>query len=261
VTDAAYHRTVAIGEHRGWLSVSPVADRNLLAVHLSIALTPVLPAILVRLRHLFDLDARPDVIAGHLALDLRLAASLARHPGLRVPGAFDPFELSMRAILGQQVSVPAASTLAGRFASRFGEAIKTPLACLNRLAPSAESLATARRSTLAGLGLPLARAECLRNLARAVVRRELDLEPGGDPSATVAKLKNLTGIGPWTAEYIAMRALRWPDAFPTGDLGLLKVTRLKSAKALETAAERWRPWRAYAAMHLWETLHESEQQK
>jgi AraC family transcriptional regulator of adaptative response / DNA-3-methyladenine glycosylase II len=261
VTDDAYHRTVGIGEHRGWLSVSPVADRNLLKVDLFTALTPMLPAILVRLRHLFDLDARPDIIAAHLALDPRLAASLAAHPGLRVPGAFDSFELSVRAILGQQVSVRAASRLAGRFASRIGEPIKTPLACLNRITPTAAALATTRRSTLASLGVPLARAECLRNLSRTIVSREFDLEPGGDPGESVAKFKSLIGIGPWTAAYIAMRALRWPDAFPAGDLGLLKAARLKSAKALEIAAERWRPWRAYAAMHLWETLHESEQQK
>lgn len=254
VTDVAYHRTVGIGDHRGWLSMSPVAGHNLLAVELSTALVPVLPAILVRLRQLFDLDARPDIIAGQLALDPRLAASLAKHPGLRVPGAFDSFELGMRAILGQQVSVRAASTLAGRFAERFGEAIKTPLACLNRIAPTAESIAASRRSTLAALGLPLARAECLRNLARAVVRREVDLKPGSDPGETVGRLRKLAGIGSWTAEYIAMRALRWPDAFPTGDLGLLKAARLNSAKGLETIAECWRPWRAYAAMHLWESL-------
>jgi len=98
------------------------------------------------------------------------------------------------------------------------------------------------------------RAECLRNLARAIVRREIDLESGGDPDATAAKLKSVAGIGPWTTEYILMRALRWPDAFPTGDLGLLKAAQLKSSRALETASERWRPWRAYAAMHLWENL-------
>jgi AraC family transcriptional regulator of adaptative response / DNA-3-methyladenine glycosylase II len=257
VTDDAYHRTVGIGEYRGRMSVSPVAGRNLLSVDLSTALTPVLPAILVRLRNLFDLDARPDIIAGHLALDPRLSTSAAQHAGLRVPGAFDSFELGMRAILGQQVSVRGASTLAGRFATRFGETIKTPLACLHRVTPTAESIATAHRSTIAGLGLPLARAECLRNLARAVVRREIDLDPGGDPATTAAKLKNLAGIGPWTAEYIAMRALRWPDAFPTGDLGLLKAARVKSATALEAASARWRPWRAYAAMHLWENLQSS----
>jgi AraC family transcriptional regulator of adaptative response / DNA-3-methyladenine glycosylase II len=173
-----------------------------------------------------------------------------------VPGAFDSFELGLRALLGQQVSVRGASTLAGRFAHRFGEVIETPLACLNRLTPTADSLAAARTTTLAGLGLPKARAESLRNLARAVVRREIDLEAGVDPPAVVAELVKLPGIGPWTAEYIAMRALRWPDAFPAGDLGLVKASRLKSARALEQAAEPWRPWRAYAAMHLWESLHE-----
>lgn len=254
VTGGAYHRTVAIGEHRGWLSVSSVAKRNLLAVDLSTALAPALPSLLVRLRNLFDLDARPDVIAGHLALDPMLAPWVQQQPGLRVPGAFDSFELGMRAILGQQVSVRGASTLAGRFAERFGEPIETPLPCLNRLTPVAESLAAARATTLAGLGLPAARAESLRNLARVVARREIDLEPGIDPTAIVDRLVELPGIGPWTAEYIAMRALRWPDAFPAGDLGLVKASRLKSAKALEKLAERWRPWRAYAAMYLWESL-------
>jgi AraC family transcriptional regulator, regulatory protein of adaptative response / DNA-3-methyladenine glycosylase II len=250
----AYQRTVGIGEHRGWLSVSPVANRNLLVVDLATTLAPALPSILVRLRNLFDLDARPDVIAGHLALDPLLAPSVEQHPGLRVPGAFDSFELGMRAILGQQVSVRGASTLASRFAQRFGEVIETPLACLNRITPAAETLAAARTVTLAGLGLPSARAESLRNLARTVARREIDLEPGVDAAAVVAQLVELPGIGPWTAEYIAMRALRWPNAFPAGDLGLKKASRLKSEKALEKAAERWRPWRAYAAMHLWETL-------
>ena len=254
VAGVAYQRTVGIGEHRGWLRVSPVANRNLLAVDLSTALAPALPSILVRLRNLFDLDARPDVIAGHLALDPLLATQVKNQPGLRLPGAFDSFELGMRALLGQQVTVRGASTLAGRFAQRFGEAIETPLACLNRIAPTAETLSAVRPSTLAGLGLPSARAESLRNLASVVARREINLEPGVDPTAIVARLVELPGIGPWTAEYIAMRALRWPDAFPAGDLGLLKASRLKSAKALEKAAERWRPWRAYAAMHLWESL-------
>ena len=257
VTDGKYHRTVGIGEHRGWLSVSPVAQRNLLSVDLATALAPALPSILARLRNLFDLDARPDVISRQLALDSLLAPSVKHQPGLRVPGAFDSFELGMRAILGQQVSVRGASTLAGRFAVRFGEAIETPLACLNRLTPTAESLSAVRSTTLAGLGLPMARAESLRNLARAVVRHEIDLEPGSEPIAIIGRLMDLPGIGPWTAEYIAMRALRWPDAFPSGDLGLLKAARLKTARALEKSAEPWRPWRAYAAMHLWESLKKS----
>src|SRR5262249_10353773 len=148
VTGGAYQRTVGVGEHCGWLTVSPIAGRNLLAVDLATALAPALPSILVRLRNLFDLDARPDVIAGHLALDPRLAPLVQRSPGLRVPGAFDAFELGMRAILGQQVSVRGASTLAGRFAERFGEAIETPLPCLNRVTPTAQSLADARSTTI-----------------------------------------------------------------------------------------------------------------
>jgi len=253
VSENTYHRTVSIGEYRGWLSIS-LADRNLLAVDLATALAPALSSILARLRNLFDLDARPDVIDGHLAVDSLLGPSVRRHPGLRVPGAFDPFELAMRALLGQQVSVRGASTLAGRLAARLGEAIETPLPCLNRLSPEIESIAAARIATLRGLGLPNARAECLRNLARAVSRRDVDLGPGVDPLAAVAELLELPGIGPWTAEYISMRALRWPDAFPANDLGLLKAAKMKSARSLAKIADNWRPWRAYAAMHLWEGL-------
>jgi AraC family transcriptional regulator of adaptative response / DNA-3-methyladenine glycosylase II len=254
VTGAAYHRTVGIGEHRGWLSVWHLADRHLLAVDLATTLAPALPSILVRLRNLFDLDARPDIIAAHLALEPMLAPSVKRYPGLRVPGAFDSFELGMRAVLGQQVSVQAASTLAGRFAERFGEAIETPLTCLTRISPTAKSVAAARSSELARLGLPGARAESLQNLARAVAHGQLELDSGIDTAAVIARLIELPGIGLWTAQYIAMRALRWPDAFPSSDLGLLKAARLKSAKALERTAQRWRPWRGYAAMHLWESL-------
>lgn len=254
VTNGTYHRTVGMGKLRGWLTVSPVAERNLLAVDLATSLAPALPAILVRLRNLFDLDVRPDVIGRHLALDSLLAPAVASRPGLRAPGAFDSFELAVRAVLGQQVTVRGATTLAGRFAERFGEAIETPLACLNRITPTAETLSAASSSALAGLGVPSARAECLRNLTLVVERGEIDLEPGVDPTAVVARLVELPGIGRWTAEYIAMRALRWPDAFPVGDLGLAKASGIKSAKALAAAAERWRPWRAYAAMHLWESL-------
>lgn len=257
VTDDSYQRTVAIGNHRGLLRVSPIAGRHLLSVELATTLAPALGPILSRLRNLFDLDARPDVIAEHLVSDRSLAHSVKRSPGLRVPGAFDGFELGLRAILGQQVSVRGASTLAGRLAERFGDPIETPLPCLNRVSPSAEVIADTRADSLAAVGLPKARAESLRALAGAVARGDVELTPGGDPTATAAALLELPGIGPWTAEYIAMRALRWPDAFPAGDLGLLKASRLASAKALSQASERWRPWRAYAAMHLWKSLADS----
>jgi AraC family transcriptional regulator of adaptative response / DNA-3-methyladenine glycosylase II len=261
VADNAYHRTVAVGPKRGWLSVTPIAGRNELAVDLAADLTPALPAILVRLRNLFDLDARPDVIAEHLAQDPRLRRLVKKHLGLRVPGAFDPFELALRAILGQQVSVRRASTLAGRLAEKFGEKFGEPFeasrdasrACLNRITPTPESLAAARTPTIAAIGLPTARAESLRTLARAVAEGQLDLEPSANALAVIDELQHLPGLGPWTAQYVAMRALRWPDAFPAGDLALLKAARTTSAKQLEKFAERWRPWRAYAAMHLWQS--------
>jgi len=254
VAAGAYHRTVAAGNHRGWLSVSPVAGRHLLAVDVAASLAPALPAVLVKLRNQFDLDARPDVIAAHLALDPLLAPGVAAHPGLRSPGAFDSFELGLRTILGQQISVRGATTLSGRFATRFGEEIETPLPGLTRLTPTAAAVAAASTDDVAALGLPRARADGVRALAGAVARREIDLDPGADPAAVVARLLALPGIGPWTAEYIAMRALHWPDAFPAGDLALVKASRLPTARALQLAAERWRPWRAYAAMHLWATL-------
>jgi AraC family transcriptional regulator of adaptative response / DNA-3-methyladenine glycosylase II len=234
--------------------VAPIAGRNLLAVELATSLAPALPSILSGLRNLFDLDARPDVIAGHLRGEAKLAQIVARTGGLRVPGALDGFELAVRAILGQQVSVKAASTLAGRLAARFGESIETPLACLNRLAPTAERLAHAPTAQLTELGITHRRAETIRALARAEVRRAIDLSPGPQPENVAAALVDLPGIGPWTAEYVAMRALRWPDAFPSGDLGLVRASGLKNARALHRAAETWRPWRAYAAMYLWESL-------
>ena len=224
VTGVAYQRTVGIGEHRGWLSVSPVADRNLLAVDLATALAPALPSILVRLRNLFDLDARPDVIAGHLALD-PLARDVGRSgdPGLRVPGAFDSFELGMRAILGQQVSVRGASTLAGRFAERFGEPIETPLACLNRVTPTAESLAAARTTRLpASACRVLARRACGTWRAPSHAARSIwnpaSTRPRSSPDSSSFPA---SGRGPRSTSRCAR--LRWPDAFPAGDLGLKKA--------------------------------------
>jgi AraC family transcriptional regulator of adaptative response / DNA-3-methyladenine glycosylase II len=254
VIGETYHRTVGIGPHRGWLSVSPIAGRHELSVQLATSLAPILPAILARLQNLFDLDARPDIIAGHLRTDRLLADLVTANPGLRVQGAFDSTELAVRAILGQQVSVRAASTLAGRVAERFGEPIETPIPGLNRITPTAATLAAATSNDLAAVGMPRVRAESVRTLARLIAGGELDLEPGADPAATVAQLVELPGIGPWTAEYIAMRALRWPDAFPAADLGLAKALQLSSTKAVQAASEAWRPWRAYAAMHLWQSL-------
>jgi AraC family transcriptional regulator, regulatory protein of adaptative response / DNA-3-methyladenine glycosylase II len=255
VADQAYLRTAAVGSHQGWIKVEPISGRNALAVELATALMPVLPEVLGRLKDLFDLSARPDVIASQLAADVRISSAVSRCPGLRVPGAFDGFEMSVRAILGQRVSVRAATTLAGRLAARFGEPIETPYPGLNRLSPAPARLAAAEEPELRALGIIATRVAAVRALAQAVNRREIDLKPGPDPEIITGALKKLPGIGEWTAQYIAMRALRWPDAFPAADLVLLKASGETSAHRLLAAAEAWRPWRAYAAMYLWESQH------
>ena len=180
---------------------------------LSASLAPVLRPTLARVRRLFDLQADPVTIAAHLG-PLAEAA-----PGLRVPGAFDGFEVAVRAILGQQVSVRAASTLAGRLAAALGEPIMTPLAVLTHLSPTPERVAAAGPEELVALGILAARARSIVSLARAVAAGEVSLEPGGDVEAIMARLRSVPGIGEWTAQYVALRALAWPDAFPHTDLG------------------------------------------
>jgi AraC family transcriptional regulator of adaptative response / DNA-3-methyladenine glycosylase II len=173
---------------------------------------------------------------------------------MRLIGAFDGFEMAFRAILGQQVSVAAATTIAGRVANRFGRAIETPYAELNLLTPEASSIAEANVEDLTALGITRARAETILTLAQAVAAGQISLEPGADVERTVKDLTALKGIGEWTAQYIAMRALSWPDAFPHGDLGLKKALGLTTSKEVLEAGEKWRPWRAYAVMHLWASL-------
>ncbi len=251
VVGPQYIRTVSLGATRGWVKVQPSDRHNALSVEISTSLAAVLPTLLPRLRCLFDLDARPDVIAAHLSADPRLARVASRLPGLRVPGSIDGFEMAVRAILGQRISVPGATTLAGRLALTLGEPVETPFPMLNRLSPSADRLAQADPDELASLGIAAPRARAIVELARAVVDRRIDLAPGADPDLTIERLRELPGIGDWTAHYIAMRALRWPDAFPAADLGLLKATGMKSARELARLAESWRPWRSYAATYLW----------
>jgi AraC family transcriptional regulator of adaptative response / DNA-3-methyladenine glycosylase II len=248
----AYCRTVELGSHRGWVSVRHAREQRALRVELADSLTPVLPAVLGRLRHLFDLSARPDIIAAHLAHDARLSRAVARRPGLRVPGSFDGFELAVRAILGQQITVKAATTLAGRFATVFGEPIETPHAGLARLSPRPERVAAASVDEIASLGIIQMRARSIIALARAMVDGELQLEAGVQPDDTITRLMALPGIGAWTAQYIAMRALRWPDAFPSADVAVRKALGGVSASQAEALSQPWRPWRSYAPLHLWQ---------
>jgi AraC family transcriptional regulator of adaptative response / DNA-3-methyladenine glycosylase II len=250
VTADTYARTVALGKHRGWIEVRNDAARRSLLLTLPHALTPVLPALLGRVRNLFDLAARPDVIEAALGESAQLRTSLKRHPGLRVPGAFDGFELAVRAILGQQVTVKAATTLAGRVADMAGESIVTPFPELTRLAPGTARVAELRERDHTGLGVLNTRARSIVALAREA-EAGLALEPGADPDATMRRLVELPGIGPWTANYVAMRALRWTDAFPKEDIVIRKQLGKVTPLEAERISQSWRPWRSYATMHLW----------
>ncbi len=251
VTGDVYARTVRMADHRGWVVVRHSPERRTLMVELPHALTPALPAVLGRLRNLFDLSARPDVIASHLSADPLLVGAVAAYPGLRVPGAFDGFELAVRAVLGQQISVKGATTLAGRFSAAFGEPIITPHEGLTSLSPTAERVAAAREDEITSLGVVGMRARCIIALATEVAAGRLVLEAGGDPERTMEQLVLLPGIGPWTAHYICMRALRWPDAFPKEDMVLRKVLGGVTASRAEELSQSWRPWRSYATLQLW----------
>jgi len=246
-----YLRAVRIGECAGWIAAAPIKGEAALRVEVASALLPVLTPLLARLRRLFDLDANPQAIAEHLSCDPRLSASLSRRPGLRVPGAFDGFELALRAVLGQQISVKAATTVFGRFARAYGEPVATPFVALTHTGPRAALIAEASLDEVAALGLPRTRAATVRGLARAVTTGAVRLEPGINPEQAVAALKELPGIGDWTAQYVAMRALRDPDAFPASDLGIYRSLGVSKPRDALAAAEGWRPWRAYAVLHLW----------
>jgi AraC family transcriptional regulator of adaptative response / DNA-3-methyladenine glycosylase II len=247
-----YRRTVAIGNAKGWIAVSKHSSANALNLELSPSLTPVIGAVIGRVKHLFDLGAAPDSVRTVLRQDDLLAATVRRLPGLRVAGAFDGFELSVRTVLGQQISVKGASTLAGRWAQAFGEPIATPYAELNRLSPSADRMAGIAAEDVAALGMVSARARCLVGLAEAVAMRKIALSYAANVDEQIESLMSLPGIGHWTANYIAMRALHWPDAFPTGDLVLMRAAK-SNRRQLEQRSEAWRPWRAYAAQYLWQS--------
>lgn len=252
VSDNRYLRTVALGKHRGWTGVEPSTHKHTLRVELSASLAPALLPLLARVKCLFDLAAEPQGIAAHLG---SLAAA---HPGLRVPGAFDGFEVSVRAILGQRISVKAATTLGSRFAAAFGEPYETPFEGLTHLTPTPERVANANPEEIASLGVTVGRANAIIALAKAVAGGDILLEPGGDVEATEAKLMELQGIGVWTTQYIAMRALSWPDAFLPTDLGVCKALGESNPKRALQLAEAWRPWRSYATMHLWKSLEKTE---
>jgi AraC family transcriptional regulator, regulatory protein of adaptative response / DNA-3-methyladenine glycosylase II len=243
-----YLRTIAFNGSSGSLSVALPQDSSSLCVDISFPDPRWLFQIIERVRHIFDLTADPRDIAAHLSGDPFLAARVEAMPGLRVPGCWDGFELAVRAILGQQISVAGASTLAGRLAQTFGTRVSdnTPL---THLFPKPEQLAEAN---IAGIGLPSARAETIRALARQAADGRITFDATQDSDDFRSRLCEIPGVGDWTAQYIAMRALGDPDAFPANDLGLIRATSLQTARDICQRAEQWRPWRAYAAMYLWQ---------
>ena len=260
VTDTAYRRTI----DGGVLEIVPAPtgtrlnDRPALLLRLWLADPNGLDRLVARARRMLDLEADPAAIADHLGHDRALAARLRRAPGMRIPGAWDPFELAVRAVLGQQVSIAAATTLAGRLVHTFGAPVGSPAAGagLTHAFPDAARLAEAGETRLQTIGLTRARAATLAGLSRAITGGTLVLDGARGLDASVAAMIALPGIGPWTAHYVALRGLLEPDAFPAGDLGLRKALAPKdgallSEAALLARAERWRPWRGYAAIHLW----------
>ncbi|MFZ6771706.1 AlkA N-terminal domain-containing protein [Undibacterium sp. SXout7W] len=259
---ASYVRSVTLDGRQGWIKISHLPERQQLALHIAPELTPVLMPLMARVRQQFDLEANPAVIQSILQASAMLNPQIQRTPGLRVPGAFDGFELAIRAVLGQQVSVAGATTVSGRLVQRFGEAFQTPFANVTHHFPTPAVIAALPLDQLAGIGVPGARAATLQHLARFTLEGGLQRHPGASVEEAVAQLKTVKGIGEWTAQYIAMRALRYPNAFPAGDLGLQKaaaqlstptMTRL-TEKQLLTEAQAWAPWRSYAAVLLWQSL-------
>ncbi len=252
VTGNSYRRSFAIDGRMGWIDIAHDAARESLAASIHAADLSVLPRVIARIRRVFDLDADIARISAFLAQDAALAPLVAARPGLRAPGGWDGFELAIRAILGQQVTIGAARQLAAKLVALCGEKVPAG-APLTHAFPTPDAIAEA---DLSSLGMPGARRETLRAMAEAA-RHDPDLfRAAGTIEASVARLRAIKGIGDWSAHYIALRVLREPDAFPASDIGILRGATMPGGtrptpQALLARAETWRPWRAYAAQHLW----------
>lgn len=249
VVAGCYRRTIAIGGLQGVIEISHAREARVLLLRIRFPEPAALLRIVARVRRMFDLEADPAVIARHFDRDALLGLAVRSRPGLRIPGAWDGFELAVRAILGQQVTVAGASRRAGLLAHQYGEPLALADNELNRIFPTAAALAAAQIG-----GMPATRARAIQALAEAIATGGLRIEPDADPERLLQRLRAIPGIGDWTVQYIAMRALGEPDALPATDLILLRTAgngQPLKPKQLLAQAEAWRPWRAYAAMHLW----------
>jgi AraC family transcriptional regulator of adaptative response / DNA-3-methyladenine glycosylase II len=251
-----YARTLEVDGAKGVVIVTPRHGDNALTAEIRFPKLKALPAVIARIRRVFDLAADPGLIGDHLSQDPALAPLVAARPGLRAPGAWDGFELAVRAILGQQITVSAARALAGKLTDAYGSPIHDPAAAelgLTCVFPRPERLVG---QDIAALGMPRARGAALEALARTVAEDPTIFTPRADLQSAISALKALPGVGEWTAQYIALRELREPDAFPGADIALLRAMadeagRRPTAEELLARSERWRPWRAYAAQHIW----------
>lgn len=249
-------RTLALpqgdGRLAGWFALRFVPERHEVELTAAPAFTPVLGALLQRVRQALDLDADPALTDPVLA-----TLPLQPVPGLRLAGSFDGFETALRVVLGQQVTVAAARTLMRRVVERYGTPVDTPFDDLRRLSPDAAAIGGADPEELGRLGIVRQRVRALQALATEVAAGRLVLAPGVPLAPTLAALQALPGIGDWTAQLIALRVLAWPDAFPSTDIGLLNALGIRDARAALARAEAWRPWRGYAVMRLWQHLETS----
>jgi AraC family transcriptional regulator of adaptative response / DNA-3-methyladenine glycosylase II len=265
--DNTYRRTVTARKggrvYRGWIRVVNAPEKNALVLTMPPSLAPVLPKVLSRVKILFDTDCDPLEIYEKISSLNKMAAGLCV-PGTRLPGCFDPFEMSIRAVLGQQITVKAAKTLANRFAAALGEKIHTPFEDLVCTFPGPEKILSIKKPVenyLGALGITGARSRSIYALAEALSSGKITLSPRADPEAETRKLLSLPGFGPWTVQYIGMRAFSWPDAFPHTDYGIKKALAGKTPKEILALSEAWRPWRAYAAINLWNSLTHSDGKK
>lgn len=246
-------------QRTGWIQAEDLAEKNRLRLTVSSGLADVLPLVLAKTRRLFDTDCLPDAVDAGLSDFYGRAGEGCRVPGIRVPGCADGFEMAVRAILGQQITVKAANTLAGRVAREFGSQMETPFDGLSTVFPQPEDFCTPdAEERLGALGVIRQRSRAICALAHSLRSGEIVLEPGADTPDMRGKLLALPGIGDWTLQYLLMRACNDPDALPSTDFAVRQAFPGSSPKEIEMIAEQWRPWRAYAVISLWCAPHDSQ---
>lgn len=246
-----YYRTISLGKYQGWLRVEHKPDQDAIKLEFSADLLPVIDLLLKKIRKLFDLALKPEIIFEHFKQDPILGKIVENNPGRRLPGAFNNFESMVRTVLGQQISLKAATTLSARFIQHFGTKIQTPFAFLTYLAPLPKDVARLEVFDITKLGILAKRAKTILVLAQDY--KKIDFA-NKSPVTIIEQLITLPGIGPWSANYIVMRTMKYDDAFLSSDMVLLRNLGGITARQAETMSQNWRPYRAYALIYIWMKL-------